>query len=181
MALIELVHSHGSHQVSVVPFITKCDLFKNNLGVAIAPYQVKPQVSLDDIQDFVSALEDKLIDNKDRNSWTVAAVRRVRLSGTLEEDLSASKVASIVCHAFRPWKSELVSTKTSLLHCSWRSSLRSCASTLTWRVSLRNWRDFGTQRRTILSAQRQQHRLRTHPRSLHHPLQPCLHPPQRQQ
>jgi hypothetical protein len=29
MSLTELVHSQGSHQVSVVPLINKCDLFKN--------------------------------------------------------------------------------------------------------------------------------------------------------
>jgi hypothetical protein len=29
MALVELVNLQGSHQVYVVPLITKCDLFKN--------------------------------------------------------------------------------------------------------------------------------------------------------
>jgi hypothetical protein len=45
----------------------KCDLFKNNPGLAVAPYRVESGVSLSDFRDFVSALEDKLIDIKDRN------------------------------------------------------------------------------------------------------------------
>jgi hypothetical protein len=67
MALVELVHPQGSHQVSVVPLIMKCELFKNNPGLTIAPYRVKSQVSLEDFRDFVSALEDKVIKIKDRN------------------------------------------------------------------------------------------------------------------
>jgi hypothetical protein len=67
MALVELVHPQGSHQVSVVPLINTCDLFKNNPRLAIAPYRVQSGVSLDDFQDFVTALEDKSINIKDRN------------------------------------------------------------------------------------------------------------------
>jgi hypothetical protein len=32
MALVELMHPQGSHPVSIVPLIMKCDLFKNNPG-----------------------------------------------------------------------------------------------------------------------------------------------------
>jgi hypothetical protein len=67
MSLVELVHSQGSHQVSVVSLINKCDLFKNNLALAIAPYRLQSEVSLEDFRDFVSALEDKLININDRN------------------------------------------------------------------------------------------------------------------
>jgi hypothetical protein len=67
MALVELVHPQDSHQVSVVPLITKCDLFETNLALAIAPYQVASGVSLKDFRDFVSALEDKSINVNDRN------------------------------------------------------------------------------------------------------------------
>jgi hypothetical protein len=35
LALVKLVHPQGSHQVSVVPLINKCDLFKNNPGFPI--------------------------------------------------------------------------------------------------------------------------------------------------
>jgi hypothetical protein len=38
LALVKLIQPQGSHQVSVVPLIMKCDLFKNDLGLAIAPY-----------------------------------------------------------------------------------------------------------------------------------------------
>jgi hypothetical protein len=67
MALVELVHPQGSHQVSVVPLINKCDVFKDNPALTIAPYRVQSGVSMDDFQDFVSALEDNSIDIKDRN------------------------------------------------------------------------------------------------------------------
>jgi hypothetical protein len=98
-----------------------------------------------------------------------------------------------VCHAFQPWKSWPVSTKTSLLRCSRRSSLHSSASRLTWRASPQNWKHSATQRRVSLSSQRQPDRLRTHPRSLRLPLphglfllqcQQLLHrlrPPQRRE
>jgi hypothetical protein len=66
MVLVELAHPQGSHQVSLVPLINNCDLFKNNPGLAIAPYRVESGVSLEDFRDFVTALEDKPIDIKDR-------------------------------------------------------------------------------------------------------------------
>jgi hypothetical protein len=67
MALVELVHPRGSRQVSVVPLIMKCDLFKNNPGLTISLYRVQSGVSLEDFQDFVSALEDKPININDRS------------------------------------------------------------------------------------------------------------------
>jgi hypothetical protein len=67
MALVELVHPQGSHQISVVPLINKCDLFKNNPGLTISPYRVESGISLDDFRDFVSALDDKPINIKNRN------------------------------------------------------------------------------------------------------------------
>jgi hypothetical protein len=67
MSLVELVHPQGSHQVLVVPLINKCDLFKNNLALAIAPYRLQSEVSLEDFRDFVSVLEDKPININDRN------------------------------------------------------------------------------------------------------------------
>jgi uncharacterized coiled-coil protein SlyX len=67
MALVELVHPQGSHQISVVPLINTCELFRNNPGLIITPYRINSGVSLEDFQDFVTALEDKLIDIKDRN------------------------------------------------------------------------------------------------------------------
>jgi hypothetical protein len=60
--LVELVHPQVSHQVSVVPLITKYDLFKNNPALIIAPYRIQSEVSLNDFQDFVSALKDQPID-----------------------------------------------------------------------------------------------------------------------
>jgi hypothetical protein len=67
MALVELVYLQGSHQVSVVPLINKCDLFKTNPGLTIAPSRVQSRVSLHDFQDFATALEDKPMNIKDRN------------------------------------------------------------------------------------------------------------------
>jgi hypothetical protein len=67
MALVELIHSQGSHRVSVVPLITKCDLFKNNPGLTISPSLVQSAVSLDEFREFSSALKDQPIDIKDRN------------------------------------------------------------------------------------------------------------------
>jgi septal ring factor EnvC (AmiA/AmiB activator) len=67
MALVELVHTQSSQQVSIVPLINKCDLFKNNASLTISPYRVQSAVSLEDFQAFVSALEDKSINIKDRN------------------------------------------------------------------------------------------------------------------
>jgi hypothetical protein len=40
MELVELVHPQRSHRVSAIPFIKKCDLFKNNPGLTISPYRV---------------------------------------------------------------------------------------------------------------------------------------------
>jgi hypothetical protein len=67
MALVELVHPQDNHYVTVVHLISKCDLFKNNPGLTITPYQVQSEVSLEDFQDFVSALEGKAININDRN------------------------------------------------------------------------------------------------------------------
>jgi hypothetical protein len=67
MALVELVHPQGSYQVSVVLLITKCDLFKNNPALIMTPYRVQSGVPLEDFQDFVTALEDKPMEIKDRN------------------------------------------------------------------------------------------------------------------
>jgi hypothetical protein len=67
MAQVELVHSQGIHQISVVHLITKCNLFKNNPGLTMTPYRVQCEVSLEELQDFISALEDKSININDRN------------------------------------------------------------------------------------------------------------------
>jgi hypothetical protein len=67
MVLVELAHPQGSPQVSLVPLINKCDLFKNTPGLAIAPSQVGSRVCLEDFRDFVCALEDNPINIKDRN------------------------------------------------------------------------------------------------------------------
>jgi hypothetical protein len=67
MALVELVRPQNNHQISVVPVIMKCYRFKNNPSLAIAPYLVEFRVSLQDFRDFITALEDKLMDIKDKN------------------------------------------------------------------------------------------------------------------
>jgi hypothetical protein len=51
----------------VVHLITKCDLFKNNPGLTMSPYHVQTEVSVEDFEDFVSALEDKAIKINDNN------------------------------------------------------------------------------------------------------------------
>jgi hypothetical protein len=68
MAQVELVHPQGTHQVSIVHLNTKCDLFKNDPTLAMTPYQVQSEVSLDDFQDFISILKDKPININDKNS-----------------------------------------------------------------------------------------------------------------
>jgi hypothetical protein len=67
MAQVELIHSQGTYRVSCLHLITECDLFKNNPGLTIRPYQVQSEVSLDDFQDFFSALEAKLFTMNDTN------------------------------------------------------------------------------------------------------------------
>jgi hypothetical protein len=67
MAKVELIHSQRTYQVSVVHLITKCDLFKNNPGLTIAPYHVQSEVSQEDFQEFLSALEGKSIHINDKN------------------------------------------------------------------------------------------------------------------
>jgi uncharacterized coiled-coil protein SlyX len=67
MGQVELVHSQVPHQVSVVHLITKCDLFKNNPGLIMSPYQVQSEVSVEDFEDFVSVLEDKAVKINDKN------------------------------------------------------------------------------------------------------------------
>jgi hypothetical protein len=67
MALVELVHSEGSHRIPVVPLITKSDLFTNNPNLTIFPSRVQSAMFLEDFRDFVSDLEDKSIDIKGKN------------------------------------------------------------------------------------------------------------------
>jgi hypothetical protein len=67
MAQVELRHPQGTYQVSCVHLIPKCDLFKNNPGLTIRPYQVQSEVSLEDFQDFLSALEAKSFRMNDTN------------------------------------------------------------------------------------------------------------------
>jgi hypothetical protein len=52
--------------------ITKCDLFKNNHNLTLIPYLVPSQICLGDFTDFASALEDKMINIKDRNFLRVS-------------------------------------------------------------------------------------------------------------
>jgi hypothetical protein len=67
MAQVELVYSQGTYQVSAIQLITKCDLIKHNPLLTIRPYQGQSQVSLEDFQGFLSALEDKSININDTN------------------------------------------------------------------------------------------------------------------
>jgi hypothetical protein len=67
MAQVKLISSQGTHQVSVVQLIGKCDLFKSNPGLTMTRYRVQSQASLEDVQDFVSALEDESIHMDNRN------------------------------------------------------------------------------------------------------------------
>jgi hypothetical protein len=67
MTQVKLVHSQGTSEISVVPLITKCNLFKKNPGLTNTPYQVQSDVSLEDFQTFTSALEDKAVNITDRN------------------------------------------------------------------------------------------------------------------
>jgi hypothetical protein len=67
MAQVELVHSQSTYPVSVVHLIAKCDLFKNNPCLTIPAYHVQSEVSREDFQDFLSALEGKSININDQN------------------------------------------------------------------------------------------------------------------
>jgi hypothetical protein len=65
--LVKLVHPQDGHQVSVVALIAKCDLFTNKHRLTIAPYDVQSEVSLQDVQDFVSILVGKTSKINDKN------------------------------------------------------------------------------------------------------------------
>jgi hypothetical protein len=91
MSLVELVHPQGSQQVSVVPLTKKCDLFKNNPGLILTPYRVQSGVSLEDFQDFVSALEDKPISINDRNFPGLSRLSEEFRFQSLSKKLSAHR------------------------------------------------------------------------------------------
>jgi hypothetical protein len=118
MALVELVHPQGSHQVSVVPLIKKCDLFKNNPGLAIAPSRVESRVSLEDFRDCIAALEDKPINIKDRNFPGLSQLSEEFGFQALSMKLSAHRRSPRLADAqtaelqsrFQRWKSAPVST-----------------------------------------------------------------------
>jgi hypothetical protein len=126
MSLVELVHPQGSYQVSVVPLITKCDLFKTNPGLTVSPYGVQSEVSLEDFRDFVSALEDKPININDRNFPGLSQLSEefgfqsllMKLSSHRRSPDGLPRRQLNVCHAFQSWKSEPVSTSDSLLRWS---------------------------------------------------------------
>jgi hypothetical protein len=67
MAKVELVHSRRTYQVSAIHLLTKCDLFKNNPDLTLNAYEVQSEVSRDDFQDCLSALQGKAIDINDKN------------------------------------------------------------------------------------------------------------------
>jgi hypothetical protein len=141
MSLVELVHPQGSHQVSVVPLLNKCYLFKNNLALAIAPYRLQSEVSLEAFRDFVSALEDKPINIKDRNFPGLSQLSEEFGFQSLSKKLSAHRSRRdcllrrqlSVCHPFQSWKSwllkEFLSTSSRLLSttkCLQLQLLRQC-------------------------------------------------------
>jgi hypothetical protein len=110
------VHPQGSHQVSVGSLINKCDLFKNNPGLVTAPSRVESGVSLEDVQNFVSVLEDKSININDRNFLGLLQLSEEFGFQLLSKKLSAHRrspgLSSArklrVCHVFQSWKSGLL-------------------------------------------------------------------------
>jgi hypothetical protein len=67
MTQVQLVHSKATNQGSVEHVIAKCDLFKGNLQLVNAPYQVQSQVSSGELRDFASALAGEAITINDAN------------------------------------------------------------------------------------------------------------------
>jgi hypothetical protein len=61
MALVTLTHPNEQVQVSGVQLINKCNLFKNNVALAAAPYVIQCRIPLGVFRRFISALEDGAI------------------------------------------------------------------------------------------------------------------------
>jgi hypothetical protein len=76
MALVTLVHPREVRQISAVPLLLKCDLFKDNPGLVGSPYTVTTSVPLNVFQDFVCALEDKPIDITPKNFFGLSELTR---------------------------------------------------------------------------------------------------------
>jgi hypothetical protein len=55
--VLALVHPDATLQVPAKLLITKCDLFVDNPRLALFPYRLKSQVSVNDFRKFVSALK----------------------------------------------------------------------------------------------------------------------------
>jgi hypothetical protein len=163
MSLVELVHPQGSRQVSVVPLITKCDLFKNNPGLAIAPYQVQSGVSLEDFRDFLSALEDKPININDRNfpglsqlseefgfqvlSMKLSTHRRSPRLSSAQTAECLSRI-SVLEERTGQHEDQLAALQSALFPALQRFEAD-------WRASPQNWRHSATQRTATLPSQRQ--------------------------
>jgi hypothetical protein len=189
MALVELVHPQYSHQVSVVPLINTCDLFKSNPCLTIAPYRVQSGVSLDDFQDFVSSLEDKPIDINDRNSPGLSHLSEEFGLQALLGKLSAhrrspglSDAQTAECRSRISGLEERAGKHERQLE-ELQSALFPALSRFEADLArlpseLEAFRDTRT---ATLPNRRQSHRLRAHLRSLHRPLPHSVHPPQCQQ
>jgi hypothetical protein len=67
MAAVSLVHPCETRQVSAVQLILKCKLFKEHLALVAAPYSLKCVVPIHVFHDFVSALENKIIQITNEN------------------------------------------------------------------------------------------------------------------
>jgi hypothetical protein len=46
--VIELIDAQGSKRVSVLPLVSKCDLFKKSPALTTSPYRAQSAVSLED-------------------------------------------------------------------------------------------------------------------------------------
>jgi hypothetical protein len=66
--LVALVHPHETFRVSARLLVNRCDLFANDPGLAATPYRLNSQVSLSDIQEFISALEGTTVKVTNTNS-----------------------------------------------------------------------------------------------------------------
>jgi septal ring factor EnvC (AmiA/AmiB activator) len=62
-----LIHLEEIVTVPIVQMINKCSLFQNNLTIAGTPYRVQSSVHLAIFQEFVSALEGKMVNITETN------------------------------------------------------------------------------------------------------------------
>jgi hypothetical protein len=74
--LIERISPEISHCFLFVPPMTNSNLFKTNANLMVTSHRVESAVTLDNIQSFGSALEDKRTEYNDRNFACISTLSK---------------------------------------------------------------------------------------------------------